>query len=234
MGICQGCHAGCCRSFAIPITGADMLTIEQSTGLNFWEFGCRWADPEGSIAANYAPHLFFQDEPQTPFVICLKHEQSDLFPNTTRCKFLKESPADPDHPLGQGACGIYEARPAACRVFPTKFDVETELPVVHPVPEYGRDEQLPQYKLCSRQWKASDIDPVRAAHDLVVARYEIRFFRQIAELWNRQVGPWSVFPEFLRNVYSQRVREIPQEEFAHEEPYILKMSDHKEHFRKSA
>src|SRR5690606_34649025 len=28
MGLCSGCHAGCCRSFAVPVSGADVLRIE--------------------------------------------------------------------------------------------------------------------------------------------------------------------------------------------------------------
>ena len=30
MSQCLDCHAGCCRSFAVPITGADVLRIERS------------------------------------------------------------------------------------------------------------------------------------------------------------------------------------------------------------
>lgn len=224
MGICQGCHAGCCRSFAIPINGADMMTLERETGKTFWDFGCRWEDPEGSIAADYAPHFFFQDEPQTPFVICLKHEQSRIFKKSTCCSFLKETPPDKDHPLGQSQCGIYHARPSACRVFPTKFDVENELPIIHPVPEYGREDHQPEFKLCPRQWTPADVDPINGTSDLVIARYEARFFKQIAKLWNQKVGPWSVFPDFIRNVYQNRVQPISEEAFADEEPYVLKMS----------
>jgi len=224
MGICQGCHAGCCRSFAIPMTGADIIRLERDTGRTFWDFGCRWADPEGTIAANYAPHFFFHDEPQTPFVICLKHEDSSLFRGSTRCKFLKESPPDAEHPLGRGECSIYHSRPAACRVFPTKFDVQNELPILHSVPEYGRDQKLPQFKLCPRQWTPADVDPIDATNDLVVARYEARFFSQLARLWNQKVGKWEVFPEFLRDVYARRVQDIPEEQYA-EEPHILKLAD---------
>lgn len=234
MGICQGCHSGCCRSFAIPITGADMITLERDTGLSFWDFGCRWADPEGSIAANYAPHFFFQDEPQTPFVICLKHEVSENFPQTSRCLFLKETPPDEEHPLGQGKCSVYGSRPAACRVFPTKLDTENLLPIIHPIPEYGRDSKLPQYRLCPRQWTPADVDPIDAMRDLVVARYEAQFYAQIARLWNQKVGPWNLFPDFLRNVYQNRVQKPSEDVFADEKPHILKMSDFADRKRHSA
>lgn len=212
MGLCQGCHAGCCRSFAVPITGADMLRLERETGTTFWDFACRWADEQGQIAAHYAPHFHFEDEPHTPFVICLQHESSQLFPDSPRCLYLKEFPADADHPLGTAHCGMYQGRPAACRVFPTKFDVNNELPIIHPVPEYGRQEKLPQFKLCPRQWTPADIDPLESAQELVVARYEMRFFHQLARLWNRNPGPWAIFPDFLREVYANRVTLMPQQE----------------------
>src|SRR5688572_7889481 len=101
MSQCQTCHAGCCRSFAVPITGADVLRIERQVGLNFWEFACRWADPEGKIARRYAPHFHFEDEPRTPFVLCLRHEASAFHKSTTKCRFLVESQPSREAPLGQ-------------------------------------------------------------------------------------------------------------------------------------
>ena len=94
MSPCESCHAGCCRSFAIPLSGADIIRLENGLGLTFWDFACRWADPEGIIAQNYAPHFFFEDEPQTPFVITLIHDESIYFPATTRCRYLVEGQPD--------------------------------------------------------------------------------------------------------------------------------------------
>ncbi len=116
------------------------------------------------------------------------------------------------HPLGTGSCGTYQGRPAACRVFPTKFDLNSELPIIHAVPEYGRAEQLPQYKLCPRQWQPQDVDPVEAAQELVVARYEMNFFHQLAQLWNQHQGPWDVFPDFIRDVYSRRIKDLTHQQ----------------------
>ena len=205
---CVGCHAGCCRSFAVPVTGADVLRIERDLNLTFWDFGCRWADPEGKIARKYAPHFFFSDEPQTPFVICLRHEASATFPDTTKCRFLVETPPTAEKPLGQGSCGIHPSRPSACRAFPTKFNVTGDLAVIHDVPPQGR-ENLPVYSLCARQWKPEEIDPLQAPQDLAVAKYEMDFFRSIAAIWNRVPRPFAVFPEFLRLVYQNRVMREP-------------------------
>jgi Fe-S-cluster containining protein len=209
---CHSCHAGCCRSFAVPVTGADIITIERRLGLSFWDFVCRWADPRGRIARNYAPHFFFPDEPTTPFVICLTHVASELFPETTKCRFLVEGPPDDEHPAGAARCGIYDARPAACRVFPTRFDPAGELVLLQDVPARGRSDDHPVYDLCPRPWETADLDPIQAPRDLAVAKHEMHFFSQLARVWNRAPQPWTAFPEFLHLVYANRIQRDPADE----------------------
>ncbi len=218
MSQCQTCHAGCCRSFAVPVTGADVLRIEREVGQNFWEFACRWADPEGKIARRHAPHFFFSDEPETPFVLCLRHEASGTHRDTTKCRFLAESLPTAELPLGQARCGIYASRPMACRTFPTRFNVTGELAVLHDVPATGRSENHPVYALCARPWRPDEIDPLQAPQDLAVSKYEMEFFRSVAAIWNRVPRPFAVFPEFLRIVYQNRVTREPDAAPVAEEP----------------
>ncbi|MCA9069716.1 MAG: YkgJ family cysteine cluster protein [Planctomycetaceae bacterium] len=220
MSPCEGCHAGCCRSFAVPVTGADILRIQRDHQLSFWDFVCRWEDPEGRIARNYAPHFRFSDEPETPFVVCLTHAASKNFPQTSKCQFLVEEPPTEAHPMGTAHCGIYHSRPSACRAFPTKFNETNELAVIYDVPPSGRDaNQHPAYGLCSREWEPADLDPLELLPALAVAQFEMRFFHQLAQLWNRQPRSWAMFPDFLTLVYSNRiVREPAQVE---EEPHII-------------
>jgi Fe-S-cluster containining protein len=206
MSPCETCHAGCCRSFAVPVSGADILQIQRDLGLSFWKFACRWADPQGNIARNYAPHFHFEDEPETPFVVCLLHEESQFLPGTSKCRFLMESPPDAGHPLGVARCGIYHSRPSACRAFPTKLNRSGELAVIYDVPERGRQEEGDAYQLCPRQWEPDDLDPVRTIQELVVAKYEMNFFHQIAAVWNREPRPWQLFPEFLNMLYAERIQ----------------------------
>ena len=221
MSVCESCHAGCCRSFAVPVTGADVLRIERDLGLTFWQFACRWADPNGSIARKYAPHFHFADEPQTPFVICLQHAASQFLTGTTRCQFLTECAPDPEHPLGVARCGIYASRPAACRVFPTRLNETAELAIIYDVPPRGRVSDDPAYDLCPRQWEPADLDPLDTLQSLVVAKYEMAFFHQLAQMWNRAPRPWNLFPDFLRLAYAGRVlREEPQ---SHAEPDTIKL-----------
>lgn len=211
--VCQDCHAGCCRSFAVPVTGADILRMEREIGLSFWDFACRWADPDGTIAREYAPHFRFEDEPGTPFVIALQHAASENFPETTKCRFLAEEPPSDELPLGRARCSVHASRPSTCRVFPTKFDETAELVVLQDVPPSGRVGDEAVYSLCPRPWTPADVDPLEAPANLVVAKYEMDFFRQVAELWNRRPRSWQLFPDFLRIAYGSRVvQRTPEEE----------------------
>jgi Fe-S-cluster containining protein len=210
MSQCESCHSGCCRAFAVPVTGADILRIRSRLSMEFHEFVCRWADPEGEIALNHAPHFHFSDEPATPFVICLMHHESHVFPGTTRCEFLDETAPTAQAPLGTARCSIYPERPSTCRAFPAKLNATGELAILYDVPSHARDASQPVYALCPRPWQPEDLDPVQQVQDLVVAKYEMQFFHCLASIWNEQPGRWSDFPQFLEYVYVNRLR--PSEE----------------------
>jgi Fe-S-cluster containining protein len=205
MSQCSTCHAGCCRSFAIPVTGADILTLMTQRGLSFWDFVCRWADPSGAIAQRFAPHFRFPDDPNTPYVICLSHTYSQNFPGTTMCRFLDEGEKTSEYPLGIAKCSVYLDRPMTCRAYPTQLNEAGDQAEFYPVPEYGRGNRTPAYKLCPGPWSTEDFDPIQQLQSLVVARYEMKFFHLLARSWNEQPGAWEVFPEFLQLVYSARI-----------------------------
>lgn len=220
MSACESCHAGCCRSFAVPITGADILRIERQFKLTFWDFACRWSDPDGRIARKHAPHFHFSDEAQTPFVIALKHSESTFVPATTKCRFLVEGAPEEGQRLGQARCGIYHQRPATCRIFPTKLSDSGELAIIYDVPRQGRSGNE-VYTLCPRPWEPEDFDPLEAIPNLVVARYEMDFFHRVAAVWNRQPQEWAVFPEFLRLVYSRQIVVKSETQAERDEPETI-------------
>ncbi len=206
MNPCHGCHAGCCRAFAVPITGADVLRIERRLGLNFWDFACRWEDRDDSISHGVVPHFYFEDAPGVPFVISLLHVDSAVFPGTTKCRFLTEQPRTPEHPLGTAHCSIHGQHPMACRVFPTRLSDSGQLAVLYDVPERShRQPDNDAYKLCPRPWDPDDVDPVDGVENLVVMNFELQFFHQVATAWNRSPQSWLVFPDFLRMIYENRV-----------------------------
>ncbi len=212
MGICDSCHAGCCRAFAVPVTGADIIAIQRKLGLAFEDFVRRMPDPSGRIGAGAVPHFTFEDSPETPYVICLTHAPSPFHARSTKCRFLIECPPDAESPLGRARCGIYGVRPSACRVFPTKFNATNDLAVVVDIPDRMRETTNPAYTLCPRPWEPEDVDPIQSVQDLAVIKYELAFFRQVAKIWNRSPASWEAFPQFLQIVYSKRVgREDPAE-----------------------
>jgi hypothetical protein len=223
MGMCDSCHAGCCRAFAVPVTGADILAIQRRLGLAFEEFVRKVADPSGRIANGAVPHFTFEEAPEIPYVICLDHVSSAFHPQSTKCRFLIECPPDAEHPLGRARCGIYGVRPSACRVFPTKFNPTNDMALVVDLPQRVRDSSNPAYTLCPRPWEPADIDPIQAVQDLAVVKYELAFFRQVGQLWNRSPGSWNAFPKFLDLVYSNRVgrEERAVETTADDEPVTL-------------
>jgi Fe-S-cluster containining protein len=221
----------------VPVTGADILRIQQSYQLSFWEFVCRWEDPDGRIARNYAPHFRFADEPETPFVICLSHSGSKTFPTTSKCAFLVEHPPTEETPLGTAHCAIYDHRPSACRAFPTRFNESEELAVIYDVPPSGRAaNQHPAYTLCPREWEPSDFNSLDLLQDLAVAKFEMRFFHQIAGIWNRQPRTWGMFSAFLELVYSNRVLRAPAKTEEHPDviAFPTKKDEHDQPKRRAA
>ena len=205
---CENCHAGCCRAFVVPITGSDVLRIEK-TGLTFWDFAVRWSDPDGQIARRLAPQLYFADAGDEPFVLGLMHTASETLPGSGRCRFLRETTPTEDTPLGRGECGLYEHRPATCRVFPAKFDSGRELVQLEPIAQNGRPaDPHPAYSMCPREWTARDLDAVETPAAIATAEHEMTFFHKVAALWNRRRGDWVDFPPFLRLVYGARLRGV--------------------------
>jgi Fe-S-cluster containining protein len=214
---CDSCHAGCCRAFAVPVSGADILRLVRETGRSPWDFVCRWADPEGRIAGQFAPTFHFDDEPATPFVVCLRMDESALFPGTRKCVFLSEEertatetgsallPVLGDHPP-KAWCSVHKTRPGTCRAFPLTLSPDLDFAVLNKVPANGRGDGNPAYDLCPRAWTTEELDPLDHVADLVVARYEMQYFHSLARSWNRKPGPWSLFPEFLKIVYGTRIQ----------------------------
>ena len=197
---CAGCLSGCCRAFVVPLTGHDIVRIMADRKLSFWDFGCRYADPSGDISRGQAPHFHFDDEPETPFVVGLLQDQSTLFAGARKCRFLQETANDAAHPGGATSCTIYENRPMACRVFPTRLN-ERNAVAAMAVPEYGRAGRDPAYRLCSRPWTLDDLDVAEARRNLQRVTEEMQQMHLLADRWNRSPRSWSVFPELIQMVF---------------------------------
>jgi len=198
---CASCHAGCCRAYPVSLTGRDIFRIVTEFKLPFRRFVCRWADPSCAISRGVAPHFFFDDDRQTPYVIGLVQTESQVFPGTRKCGFLEET--DPSGKLvrGTGRCSIYDHRPLACRIFPSRIDEAGELGV-YAVRESSAEFPHKVYELCPQPWSIFDIDPVAALQELRECADEMELFHAIAHRWNDQPGPWPFFPDFLELIYT--------------------------------
>jgi hypothetical protein len=198
---CAGCHAGCCRAYAVPLTGRDIFRIVTQRKVPFWKFVCRWADPSGRISQDIAPHFFFDDDRQTPYVITLLQTESRVFPGTRRCVFLNETEPSGGAPRGKGRCTIYEDRPVACRVFPARLDDAGNL-AVHAVPAPSGESTHAAYQLCARPWSVADLDQDDAIKNLQECAREMDLFNAVARRWNDDPGPWPLFPDYLELIYT--------------------------------
>ncbi|QDT94738.1 hypothetical protein V144x_01690 [Gimesia aquarii] len=144
---------------------------------------------------------------------------------------------DEEYPKGLGRCSIYGDRPHTCRSFPAKLNDSNELAILYEIPSNGRDGE-PAYDLCPRQWSASDLEPNDTIQSLVIAQYEMTFFKKIAAIWNQDPGEWNNFPEFIDIIYSNR---ISSESKNHSEPIPHEIEEKESHsdqdsgkFRKAA
>lgn len=198
---CTNCHAGCCRAYPVSLTGRDIFRIVTELKLPFRRFVCRWSDPACAISRGVAPHFFFDDDHQTPYVIGLVQTESRVFPGTRKCGFLDETDPNGKFPRGTGRCSIYEHRPVACRVFPSRID-DTGALGFQAAPEPVSEREHEAYRLCPRSWSVSDLDTVAALQSLRESAGEMELFHAIAHRWNDEPGPWPFFPDFLELIYT--------------------------------
>ncbi len=198
---CDGCHAGCCRAYVAPLTGRDIFRIVTELKIPFWRFVSRWADQSCEISQGVAPHFFFDDDRQTPYVIGLLQNESQLFPGTRKCVFLEESPCGEPVQGGTGRCSIYEQRPVDCRVFPARLNAAGQL-AVQVVTKPALESRHDTYRLCPRSWNIANLDRVSALQNLQKSSDEMELFQTIANRWNEDPGPWPLFPDFLELIYT--------------------------------
>jgi Fe-S-cluster containining protein len=198
---CATCHAGCCRAYPVPLTGRDIFRIVTELKLPFWKFVCRRADPACEISRGIAPHFFFDDDRATPYVITLLQTESRVFPGTRKCDFLDETAPSDIASRGIGRCSIYENRPVACRVFPSRIEEAGELGV-HAVPEPSAAGRHDVYSLCPSPWSVSDLAPAAALQNLRECSGEMELFHELANRWNDDPGPWPLVPDFLELIYT--------------------------------
>lgn len=212
MQICESCGSGCCRKYAIALTGYDILNISKTLSIDPSSF-IQLSPVEGveniEYQSKYTALFKFTDENSDIFYrFNLKMNESQLVPGTLKCQFLMEWHNDTLNPSVEGIvakCGIYSCRPFVCTAYPATFDVTEKRGIVKNIK--NESSEHPIYNLCPRKITDKDLsgssDHIMQA--LIMRKYELEYFKNLAEYWNQNPGSTENFLNFIRKVYDSRV-----------------------------
>lgn len=217
MEFCSICHAGCCRSMNVDVTGYDILKIHNTLGLNLPLFitalrqeGEKYEENRGRLAmfkfADLAPDIYYK--------LILQSVPTNIFgENSSKCIFLMEWNPQKfglNEPI-TARCGIYNLRPLTCRTFPTKLNENLEPVMLDPYTTYQqlKDEywQNPAYRLCPKAVEEPDYKNFSEQYykDLYEQHNEMNFFVKVAEKWNQNPEVSDNLLDFLKKEYANRL-----------------------------
>lgn len=223
-GMCDTCHAGCCRGYNLLITGYDALLMSRQLSLPLGEFctlmGFR-VEQAKRFENSYVPiRLADRGCEEKRYFLALKRIESQLVPGTVRCYFLnewkREYPATEreGHPGKEvvARCSIYGSRPMMCRTYPTSLHRDVALGYVSTPRPIDLADKNPVYQLCPEKWTATDFsaDPTAAVHNLAIHRYEQDFYNQAIAEFNKKPRTLAEFFPFLARIYENRFRTAPE------------------------
>ena len=211
MHICGECTCGCCRKFAIPITGYDILKISKNLKININSFIEIDPVPEERIedeSSIVGLFKFAESASDGFYKFCMKKVESSLVPGVFKCIFLQEWYNNPDNPSVENIvarCGIYGNRPTICAAFPATVDKSGYFAVI--VSKKITEEDNILYKLCPREIVREDFpqNSESILRTVLMNKYEQDFFKTIAVIWNENPKPLNLFIPFLENWYAERV-----------------------------
>jgi len=214
MLICESCHSGCCRKYAVALTGYDILNISKTLKidpLSFAEISPVENDENIEYQSKYTALFKFTDENKDIFYrFNLKMNESELVPGTLKCQFLLEQYSDPSNLCIEGIvgrCEIYSCRPFVCAAYPAIFDATEKQGVIKNVGAKSKSSEHPIYNLCSRKITSEDfadsLDQIMKA--LIMRKYELEYFKNLADYWNQKPGSLNDFLSFMATVYQNRV-----------------------------
>ncbi|HNW34662.1 MAG TPA: YkgJ family cysteine cluster protein [Candidatus Ozemobacteraceae bacterium] len=101
---CGRCDARCCRTFLVPLNGADIIRLSRHLAVPIGE----WCvlEPISDATTEYT-YFSIRLTGEERYIPCLNRENGS-------CIFLQRSSL-------RAGCGIYEARPGMCRSYPITF-----------------------------------------------------------------------------------------------------------------
>ena len=219
-GMCDTCHAGCCRGYNLFITAFDALRMSRDLSLPVGEFVTLMAfniEQSKRYSANFEPiQLGGGEFAEKRFFLALKKIGSQLFPGTVKCYFLNEWTRERDaagrdaHPGKKtvARCSIYGSRPMMCRTYPTSLHANVALGFISTPRPIDLASKHDIYTLCPEKWTAEafSTDPTTVLHNLVINRFEMDFHNQAVREFNKQPRAAKDFFPFMARVYEHRFR----------------------------
>ena len=218
MKVCKNCAGGCCRAFNIPITGFDILRIMKTIDIDpFFYCGIEEVIGENlEKSLGTVPLFLFTDNGEPGYYeIFMKRIMSKCYEGTPKCIFLQEWDAKKYNSVELegiiGRCGIYDCRPLACRIYPSKIGKDGKLFMDNPYfehtnPENKRWQDLP-YGLCPRPIEKEDFSAGVDEYikNLAHGDYELNFFVELSKKWNKNPDISDKFIDFLKEEYNDRL-----------------------------
>ncbi len=159
-GGCAACAGECCRRYLVPLTATDVRSIAAATALHPREF----VDLR-EIALGVPGFRLVGGGPELHLVLDKRYAGQDAAATGSPCIFLMELPN------GKARCGIYAARPSACRTFPTTL--------VH-----GTAAVRPNIPCGQAAWNVGVMDLPRFRRDLKAQRVAWQSHAGLAADWN--------------------------------------------------
>ncbi|HEY9072081.1 MAG TPA: YkgJ family cysteine cluster protein [Candidatus Ozemobacteraceae bacterium] len=152
---CERCDARCCRSYIVPLNGADLTRLAGHLGLPPEE----WCSLE-PVSKNIEEYLYFSVRLAGPdrFVVCLRRGDNGA------CLFHRRSSP-------QAACGIHVARPGMCRSYPITFCS-------------GKAEHTDGC-ICPERWQLDSPDEQVFSELYIRYNADFADYKELTDLWER-------------------------------------------------
>jgi Fe-S-cluster containining protein len=189
---CHDCHGKCCRFYIVPITGFDVWRISTALHLDPTSFVVAGGQREGD---KFNDGFILQPDEKPRYLALDKRGKFDRF---KPCTFLV------DLANGSGRCGIYEHRPAACRVYPMTLNDGAV--------------DLHESIVCTPgNWTPEEVRHRRWVSMLRESYMEFDIYGEVVKRWNTRVAyaggaelTLKDFLNYIMNAYS-RIAEIERD-----------------------
>lgn len=213
MQVCSSCHAGCCRKFNVHLTGYDILKLKKNLDIDYICFSQihpvkkEYVEKYSKQVALFKFTNFSEDEYYTFY---LRRIKSNYMTDSYKCMFLQEWDGKdfllPNFSGITARCGIYDNKPFACAIYPAKLH-EDGLTGLAGNPPGANESSNPAYNLCHRPLTDEDLADYsgNTIRNLVIYKYEMDYFRSLAEVWNKSPRDFAQFFAFLEIAYKNRI-----------------------------